>query len=121
MHAQGSVSCRATTKSIHSSTALRCALAAFQFLNPYIVGMTPQIGHQPVARALPTYRTTQTQNKRTQTFMPRLRFEPTTQVFEPAKTIHELDHAATVIGRLLNSFINGSTALCWALVSPSIL
>jgi hypothetical protein len=33
---------------------------------PYTVGTTPWRGDQPVARPLPTHRTTQTQNKRTQ-------------------------------------------------------
>jgi hypothetical protein len=66
-------------------------LAVFQFLNLYTVGRTPWTGGQP----LPTHRTTQTQNKRTQTSMPRMGFEPTIPVFELAKT---LDRAATVIG-----------------------
>jgi hypothetical protein len=30
--------------------------------------------------------------------MPRVGFEPTTSVFEQAKTVHDLDRAATVIG-----------------------
>jgi hypothetical protein len=34
----------------------------------------------------------------TQTPMPRVVFEPTTPVFEQAKTVHALDRAATVIG-----------------------
>jgi hypothetical protein len=51
-----------------------------------------------VARSLPTHRTTQTQNKRTQTFMPLLGFEPTIPVFERSKTIHASDRAAIVIG-----------------------
>jgi hypothetical protein len=55
-------------------------------------------GDQAVARPLPTRRTTQTHNKRTQTYMPRVEFEPTTPVFEEAKTVHALDGAATVIG-----------------------
>jgi ribosomal protein S2 len=38
------------------------------------------------------------QNKRTQTFMHRVRFETTVPVFELAKTVHALDRAATVIG-----------------------
>jgi hypothetical protein len=33
--------------------------------------------------------------------MLRVVFEPTTPVFEQAKTVHALDRAATVIGRLL--------------------
>jgi hypothetical protein len=30
--------------------------------------------------------------------MPQVRFEPTIPVFKPAKTVHALDRAATVIG-----------------------
>jgi hypothetical protein len=44
------------------------------------------------------HRTTQTQNKRTQTSMPWVGFEPTILVFERAKTVHSLDSAATVTG-----------------------
>jgi hypothetical protein len=43
--------------------------------------------------------TTQTQNKRIQTSMPRVGFESTIPVFEHAKTVHALDRAAIVIGR----------------------
>jgi hypothetical protein len=53
-------------------------------------------GDQPVARPLPTHRTTQTQNKCTPTSMSRVVFEPTTPVFERAKTVHASDRAATV-------------------------
>jgi hypothetical protein len=70
----------------------------FQFLNIYTVGRTTWTGDQPVARSLPTHRTTQTQNKRTQTSMPRVRIEPTIPVFQRTKTFHALDRAATVIG-----------------------
>jgi hypothetical protein len=39
------------------------------------------------------------QNKRTQTSMPQVGFEPTIPLFERAKTVHHaLDRAATVIG-----------------------
>jgi hypothetical protein len=69
-----------------------------QFLNPIHSRSTPWTGNQPVARPLPTHRTTRTQNKRTQTSMPRKGFEPTTPVLERAKTVHALDRAATVIG-----------------------
>jgi hypothetical protein len=41
----------------------------FSFLILYTVGRTPWTGDQPVARQLPTHRTTQAQNKSTQTFM----------------------------------------------------
>jgi hypothetical protein len=71
----------------------------FSFLILYTVGKTPWTGDQPVARPLPTHRTSQTQNKRTQTFMPGVGFEPTTPVFERAKTVHDLDRLATVIGK----------------------
>jgi hypothetical protein len=76
----------------YGSTALCWALTAFSVLNPYTVGRTPLMGDQPVARPLPT------QNKRTQTSMPRVGFELTTPVFERAKTVHALDRATTVIG-----------------------
>jgi hypothetical protein len=41
---------------------------------------------------------TYTQNKRKQTCMPRVRFEPTIPAFERDKIVHALDLAATVIG-----------------------
>jgi hypothetical protein len=72
----------------------------FSFVILYTVGRTPWTGDQPVARPLPKHRTTQTQNKRTQTTIPRMGFEPTTIEFEQAKTGHTLDRAATVIGCL---------------------
>jgi hypothetical protein len=74
----------------------------FQILNP-IHSRTPWTGDQPVARALPTHRTTQTQNKRTETSMLLVEFEPTTPVSEQAKTIHALHCAATVIGLKIGS------------------
>jgi hypothetical protein len=40
-------------------------------------------------------------NKRTQEFMPRVGFQPMIPVFERAKTVHALDRAATVIGRIV--------------------
>jgi hypothetical protein len=70
----------------------------FSFLILYTVGTTPWKGDQPDARQLPTHGTTQAQNKRTQTSMPRVGFEPTIPVFERAKTVHALDRVATVIG-----------------------
>jgi hypothetical protein len=74
----------------------------FQFLNPYTVGRTPWTGDQPVARPLPT----QTQNKRTQTSMPWVGFEPTIPAFKRAKTVHALDCAATLIGILPYTSLN---------------
>jgi hypothetical protein len=74
----------------------------FQFLNPYTVGRTRWTGDQPVARPLPAHRTTQTQNKRMQTSMPRVGFEPAIPAFKRAKTDHALDRAATAIGKSWN-------------------
>jgi hypothetical protein len=65
----------------------------------YTVGKTPWTGDQPFARPLPAHRTTKIQNKRTQTSMPRVGFEPTIPAFERTQTVHALDHAATVICR----------------------
>jgi hypothetical protein len=67
----------------------------------YTVGRTSWTGDQPVSRPLSTHGTTQTQNKRTQTSMPWVGFEPTIPVFERAKTVHALDRAATVTGSFL--------------------
>jgi hypothetical protein len=53
---------------------------------------------QLVARPLSLHRTTRTQNKRIQTYTPRVGFESTIPVFEQAKTVYALDRAATVIG-----------------------
>jgi hypothetical protein len=60
---------------------------SLHFLNPKTVGMTPWKGDQPVARLLPTQET-ETQNKRRQTSMPWVGFEPTMPEFERAKTVH---------------------------------
>jgi hypothetical protein len=59
----------------------------FQFLDLHAVGRTPRTGDQPVARPLPTHRRKRTQNKRTQTFMFRVGFEPMTPVFEREKMV----------------------------------
>jgi hypothetical protein len=70
----------------------------FRYLNPIHRGRTPRTGDQPVERPLPTHRTTQSQNKCTQTSMPRVEFEPTIRAFERAKAVHALDRAATATG-----------------------
>jgi hypothetical protein len=64
----------------------------------YKVGRTPWTGDQPDSRPLPTHRTTQSQNKRTQTSMHWVEFEPTSPAFERPKTVHALDSADTVTG-----------------------
>jgi hypothetical protein len=70
----------------------------YKFLNVYTIGKTPWTGDQPVARPLPTYRTTQTRNKRIQTSMPRVGLDPKIPEFERTKTVHPSDRVATVIG-----------------------
>jgi hypothetical protein len=69
-----------------------------QFLNLYTVGRTPWTEDQHVERQLHKHRTTQKQNKRKQTSMSRVGFEPTILVFEWAKAVHALDRPATLIG-----------------------
>jgi hypothetical protein len=73
--------------SIYGSTALVDLRRFFSFLILYTVGRSPWMGDQLVARPLHTQRT-QTQNRCTQTSMPRVGFEPTNPVFERAKTVH---------------------------------
>jgi hypothetical protein len=70
----------------------------FSFLILYTVGRASLMGDQPVSKLLSTHRTTQRQNKCSQTSMPRVEFESTIPVFQRTKTIHALDRAATVIG-----------------------
>jgi hypothetical protein len=65
---------------------------SFQFLNLYTVGRTPWKGDQPDTRPLPIM-TIQTQNKRKQTSMLWVIFEPNIPVYELAKTFHALDRA----------------------------
>jgi hypothetical protein len=88
--------------SFHSSLALQRFVGPWpllQFRNLfYTVGMTPWTGDQPIARPLPTHRTTQSQNKRTQTSMHCMEFEPKIRASERAKIVHALDRASTVIG-----------------------
>jgi hypothetical protein len=69
----------------------------FSFLIIYTVGRISWMGDQPIVRLLPIHRTTQTQNKRKQTSVPRVGFEPTTSVFERAETIYALGCIGTVI------------------------
>jgi hypothetical protein len=93
----------------------------FSFLILYTVGRTPWTGDQPVSRPLPTHRTTQTQNKRTQTSMHCVGFEPTILVFEREKTVHALECAVTVIGRAnfpSRIFPTASPKICVKTVFP---
>jgi hypothetical protein len=75
----------------------------FSFLILYTVCKTPCTGDQPAARPIPTYRTTQTQNKRRETSLPWGGFKPTIPMFERATTLHALDRTGTVIdAKVLN-------------------
>jgi hypothetical protein len=71
-----------------------------RFLIFYAVGRTPWNRDQPIARPLPAHRTSQTQNKRIQTSIPQVGFEPANPVFEPSKTVRALDYVTTVIGSI---------------------
>jgi hypothetical protein len=72
------------------------------FLILYTVGRTAWTRDQPVAGPLPIHRTIQTQNKRTQTSVPRVGFKLTIPMFERARTLNALDRAATVIGAYID-------------------
>jgi hypothetical protein len=63
----------------------------------YTVGRTPWTRDQAVANPLPMHRTAQKQNKRTQSSMPQVGFEPRIPVFQQAERVNALDLAATVI------------------------
>jgi hypothetical protein len=62
---------------------------------------------QPIRRSLPTHRITQIQNKH----MPGVGFELTAPVFGWAKTVHALDHTATVID-IKNTYITKIAYFC---------
>jgi hypothetical protein len=85
------------TVTIYGSTPLCWALVVFQFLNP-IHSRQDSLDRGSARRKASTDRTTQTQNKRTQTSVLPVGFELTIPVLERPKTIHALDNAATVIG-----------------------
>jgi hypothetical protein len=70
----------------------------FSFLILYTVGRTPWTGDQPVARPLPTYRATQTQNKHTHR-QPCLEWDsnPRSQR-STERRLHASEGATTVIG-----------------------
>jgi hypothetical protein len=91
--------------SIYDSAVLLLYLGHFlSFLILYTVSRTLWMGDQPITRLLPTHRTTQTQNKCRQTYMPWMGLEPTIPAFEWAKTVHASERAAAVIGR---------DTICW--------
>jgi hypothetical protein len=71
----------------------------FQFPNLYTAGRTSSTGDQPVARQVPTYRTTRTQNNSKETSTSWVGFGLTVPAFERVKTVHALNSVATVIDR----------------------
>jgi hypothetical protein len=75
----------------------------FSFLSFYTVGKTPWAEDQQVTKPLPAHRTAQTQNKRKQTSMSQVGFEPMIPAFERAKVFYALDRAATVIRGHVNT------------------
>jgi hypothetical protein len=71
----------------------------FQFFDHFTDGRILWTSDQFVARSLPKHMTIQTQNKHIHTpSMSCVGFEPTIPASERAKTVHALDHSATVTG-----------------------
>jgi hypothetical protein len=77
------------------------ALPLFSFIILYIVGVISWTGDQPFARPVSKHSTTRTQDKHTETSMPRVGLKPTTPAFERAKIVHVLDLAAVVNGCII--------------------
>jgi hypothetical protein len=73
------------------------------FLIFYRVGKPPWTRDQPVASPLSVRKTTQIQNKRTQTSIPQVGLEHMIPVIVRAKTVYVLDRAATVLGTHLGT------------------
>jgi hypothetical protein len=83
--------------SLYGSTALCCTLAAFS------VSYTQSVGHLGRGSALWKAATWKHKHKINAHIhaMPGMGLEPTTAVFERAKTVHALDRASTVIGSVI--------------------
>jgi hypothetical protein len=105
---QGCEKCDFGAPSVLSTYYLSVALqpfvgprSLFKFLNLYAVGRTPRTGDRPFARHLPAHRTAQTQNRRTQTSMPQVGFEPTIPVFKRAKTVPSVHSSLKKLAKLI--------------------
>jgi hypothetical protein len=86
-------------------TILKEPWPLLQFRNNFFtqtVGLLGRVLSLSQGCYIPIHRTIQTQNKRTQTSMPRVGFEATISASEREKTFHALDRAATVIGSFWN-------------------
>jgi hypothetical protein len=91
----------------------------FSFMIIFTDGRTPWASDQLVARPLPKYRTTQTQNKHThQTSMSGVEFEPTIPAFERTKTVHVFDRSATVTGIVTRRVQSWGSSLCCFMHHP---
>jgi hypothetical protein len=82
----------------HRSSVKR--FVSLQFLNPKRAGVTLWTWDQPVARPLPV----QTQNKHTQTFMPRVGFELLIPAFEESSFLKPSGHCDGPMGYNLHLF-----------------
>jgi hypothetical protein len=103
------------TLSIYGCTVLFLDLGPFfSFLILYTVDRTPWMGDQPVARPLPTQRTTQTHNKRTQTSMPWVDFEPTTPASSHSGFQTEILYAFLVSPASVTWYIHSTSCVCEA-------
>jgi hypothetical protein len=89
----------------HSDSFLRSSyplslVTPASFLQPFILGPLSCFSSELIwnCGSYILHRTTQTQEKRGQTSVPRVGFEPTIPVFERARTFRALYRAATVFG-----------------------
>jgi hypothetical protein len=105
----GNLPCTGMAKSIYDRT-----LWALESHMKDCVSQLPNHFHRPYdcldegSGRRKAHRTTQTQNKRTQTSTPWVRFETTNPVFEREKIFHSSDRAATVMGYLIKSHENNN-------------
>jgi hypothetical protein len=100
----GRISGALHTLSIYGSTVLLLNLGQYlSSLILYKVGRTPWTEISP-SQGRYLHIEQHKQNKHTQTFMPRVGFEPTIPAFKRAKTVHALNRGATVIGHPYTSF-----------------
>jgi hypothetical protein len=83
-----------TYLSIYGPAALlELGCISYWFHNLYTVGRTPRMGDQSRLKPATYTKKTRTQNKRKQTSVPPVWFEPKNAVYERAKTVHYLDRA----------------------------
>jgi hypothetical protein len=83
----------------------------FQFLNLYTVGMTPWTGDQPVARPLPTRRTTQTEWTHTGMHASSgiRTHHPSIRAGEEGSCLRQRGHCGRLIPNLVNGFMDCRT------------